>query len=253
LIPVGRGYSALQRAVVECAYAGCETIWITLAAGQEPLIRDQLGDYVEDPVWFYRYKEKYPKENRKQIPIFYVRTPLKDAGRRDCASWGILNSAACAYYTSKKISNWLLPTKYYVAFPFGVYEPSLLREHRNAISSVDKPFYITYDGKSIADGLPLGFTFDTSSFVRIRKQFRDLEKTQRGASSKAARYFKLKDIFNVIDPQFVDGSTEMCLERYSDISFWNGYVDYMSSPFVEYPSSDILKNGKKRFDLPPIL
>lgn len=252
-MPINRGYSAIQRAVVECAYAGCETIWITLSAGQEPLVRSLLGDFVEDPVWYHRSKEKYPKEHRKQIPIFYVPLHPKDAGRRDCASWGIINSAMASYYTSKKISNWMLPTKYYVAFPYGVYEPSAVRKYRNIISTVDRAFYLSYNSKTIGDGEMLGFTFDTRSFVRVRKQFRDLEKTRRNNTPRPARFFTFKDVFNIVEPSLTEGAEIVNVERYSDISFWNGYVDYMSSPYVEAPKLNILKNGKKRFDLPPII
>ena len=46
LQPIAQNYLAVERAVVECAYAGCETIWITIGDGQEPLIRDLLGDFV---------------------------------------------------------------------------------------------------------------------------------------------------------------------------------------------------------------
>lgn len=249
-MPINKSYSAIQRAVVECAYAGCETIWITLAAGQEPVIKEVLGDYVEDPVWYYRAKEKYPSEHRKQIPIFYVPVSPKDAGRRDCASWGVLNSAMAAYYTSKKISNWLLPTKYYVAFPYGVYEPSLVRDYRNIISSVDKHFYLSHNNKTIADGEMLGFTFDTKSFVRVRRQFRDMEKSLRQTQRNPGRFLSFLDVFNVIDPSFVEYSQVVDVERFSDISFWNGYVDYMSSPYCEKPKISILKEGKKKFDLP---
>jgi|3_EtaG_2_1085321.scaffolds.fasta_scaffold08925_2 hypothetical protein len=252
-MPINKRYTAIERAVVECAYAGCETIWITIGDGQEPLIRDLLGDFVEDPVWYYRRKSKYPSENKKQIPIFYVPMHPKDMGRRDCYSWGILNSAAASYYTSRKISNWLIPSKYYVAHPYGVYEPSILQEHRTTISKHDNAFYLQHEGRTIADGEYLGFTFDTESFVRARKQFRNLEKTKRKEASRPARFFEMADIFNVLDPNYTEGAIIAKVPRYFDISFWNGYIDYMSSPFVERPKFRMLKDGKKSFALSSIM
>ena len=252
-MPINKSYTALQRAVVECAYAGCETIWITVSHGQTPMVRDLLGDYVEDPVWYYRKKARFPKENKKQIPIFYVPVHPKDVGRRDCEAWGILNSAMSAYYTSKKISKWLMPNKYYVAPVYGVYEPSLVQEYRSIISSHTGAFYFTHEGSSVASGKRLGFTFDTESFVRVRKQFRDLEKDRRKDTPRPGRFFQAKEIFNVVDPDFVEGATTVEVLKYSDISFWNGYVDYMAHPFVEMPQIKILKNGKKTFALPPIV
>ena len=35
LMPIAPGYTALQHAVMECAYAGCETIWIVCHYGQQ--------------------------------------------------------------------------------------------------------------------------------------------------------------------------------------------------------------------------
>lgn len=252
-MPINKSYTAIERAVVECAYAGCETIWITVGYGQEPLIRDLLGDYVEDPIWYFRKKSRFPKENKKQIPIFYVPIHPKDASRRDCLSWGVLNSAMAAYYTSKKISNWLVPSKYYVAPVYGVYEPSILQEYRPVISSHAQTFYLTHEGKSVTSGKHLGFTFDTKSFVRVRKQFRELEKTRRKDTPRPARFFQIEEVFNVVDPEYVEDAALVEVQKYSDISFWNGYADYMSHPHVEKPQIKILKNGKKTFALPPIV
>jgi len=253
-MPINKSYTAVQRAVVECAYAGCETIWITVGDGQEPLIRDLLGDYVEDPVWYFRKKSRFPKENKKQIPIFYVPLQPKDIGRRDCLAWGILNSAMAAYYTSKKISNWLLPNKYYVAPVYGVYEPSLLQEHRSSISSHETTFYLRHEEQTFLQGKSLGFTFDTESFVRVRKQFRDLERSKRSSSPRPGRFLQTKDVFSVIHPEHIEGTSELVtVPKYSDISFWDGYIDYMSDPFVERPKIKMLKTGKKTFALPPIV
>ena len=49
LMPIAPGYLAVERAVVECAYAGCDTIWIVCGDDVEPLIRYQVGEVVQDP------------------------------------------------------------------------------------------------------------------------------------------------------------------------------------------------------------
>ena len=67
LMPLGNDYLAVERSVVECAYAGCETIWIVCNDDIQPLIRYRLGDYVKDPVWFNRSKYgKYPKNETRE-------------------------------------------------------------------------------------------------------------------------------------------------------------------------------------------
>ena len=60
LMPIAPNYTAVERAVVECAYAGCSTIWIVVSDEMEPLIRYRIGDYVQDPVYLYRNFDKFP-------------------------------------------------------------------------------------------------------------------------------------------------------------------------------------------------
>ena len=54
LQPIGKNYLAVERAVLECAYAGCETIWIVCHDDMQPLIKHRLGEYVLDPVFLQR-------------------------------------------------------------------------------------------------------------------------------------------------------------------------------------------------------
>ena len=72
LQPIAQNYLAIERSVVECAFAGADTIWIVCNDDMQPLIRHRIGEYVQDPVWLYRSYEKHPSENQKPIPIFYV-------------------------------------------------------------------------------------------------------------------------------------------------------------------------------------
>jgi hypothetical protein len=159
-----------------------------------------------------------------------------------------------SYYTSKKISNWIMPDKYYVSHPYGVYDPAAIREYRKDISSVDKCFYIRYDGSTVVNNNYLGFTFDTETFVTVRRQFRELEKTRKKQEPRPARFFKLEEVFNVLDPEFVSCEEKIFCDipEYHDISFWNGYVNCISGTKVRKPTLKILKEGKKKFALPPI-
>ena len=83
LLPLSENYTALENAVTQCAYAGCETIWIVCNDDVAPAIKHVLGDYVEDPVWRNRGMDRFPSESRRQIPIFYVPIHPKDRDRRD--------------------------------------------------------------------------------------------------------------------------------------------------------------------------
>ena len=85
-----------------------------------PLIRHRLGEFVMDPVYFNRM-DPYPSERRKRIPLYYVPIHPYDRGRRDCLPWSILYGAYRAFKVCDKISKYLAPRMYYVAFPQAVY------------------------------------------------------------------------------------------------------------------------------------
>ena len=75
LIPIAPDYHAVEQAVLECAYAGCKTIWIVANNDTTPLIRHRIGDYVQDPIYLRRPVTKFPSLQRKEISVFYVPMP----------------------------------------------------------------------------------------------------------------------------------------------------------------------------------
>ena len=91
LIPVGHNYLAVEKAVFDCAMAGCDTIWIVCPKDMQPLIRYRLGDYVVDPWRFYHELHFSGKPKTREISIYYVAALPKDADRRDCLAWSIIN------------------------------------------------------------------------------------------------------------------------------------------------------------------
>ena len=54
LQPIGKNYLAIERSALECAFAGCDTIWIACNDDMQPLIKSRIGDYVQDPVYIFR-------------------------------------------------------------------------------------------------------------------------------------------------------------------------------------------------------
>ena len=67
LLPISLNYLAIERAVTECAYAGCDTIWIVCDDDTTPLIRYALGDLVYDPIYVNRTRAMFPLEDRRFI------------------------------------------------------------------------------------------------------------------------------------------------------------------------------------------
>jgi len=109
LMPVGENYTALENAIFECACAGCESIWITVNDDWAPLIKKRIGDYVYDPIWYYRQYDVNPKDSRKVIPIFFVPHLPKYRSRRDSLGWGIINSSLYAQSVTKRLSDFTTP------------------------------------------------------------------------------------------------------------------------------------------------
>ena len=115
LLPVSRGFTAIQKAVFECSMAGCNTIWIVANDDLAPVIRQTVGEWVYDPV-YYRRPSARSSEERREIPIYYVPIHPKDRDRRDSYAWSILYGIHSAWRVSYAISRWVVPEKYYVSF-----------------------------------------------------------------------------------------------------------------------------------------
>jgi len=245
-------YLAVERAVVECAYAGCETIWIICHDDIQPLIRHRIGEMIEDPVWLGRNMDPRPSETRKQIPIYYVPIHPKDRDKRDCLGWSILYGALVAYSTSRKISTYVVPNRYYVAFPYGVYPPEILRSHRKQISS-DRPFVLSFLDSTVKNGEYLGFTFNAEDFKKCRAKLRK-EGTGRYVPGEgigknllpiekrwSARHFPLEQVFSSL---VLDGGLNVEVDWYFKIDNWNDYGEYMGSEMrkgIKRPSRTMLK------------
>lgn len=253
MMPVAPNYLAIHHAVMECAWAGCETIWIVCHYDMQPLIRHEVGEYVQDPVWFNRTHTKHYSESRKVIPIYYVSIHPSDRNKRDCLGWSVLYGANTAYWTSRKMSKWAIPDKYYAAFPYGVYDNKLLRKHRKNISS-KKGFFLTFHNSSVENGLYLGFTFDGDDFKRFRDDLRSqatgIRPPGKGLTREvlpieerwSARHFSLDKVFRSV---IIEEDTEKVeVDWYFGIDSWDGYCEYVSShhrEFITRPYKKILK------------
>ena len=234
--PLAPNYLAIHHAVMQCAWAGCETIWIVCHSDMQPLIRHEVGEYIYDPVWYGRSYEYRPSEVRKVVPIYYVPIHPNDRDKRDCLGWSILYGANVAYWTSRQMSRWVIPDKYYASFPYGVYDNRVVREHRKSISSKSR-FLLSHHGASVSDGLYLGFTFDAEDFKRFRAELRrestgiragSLDSTLPIEERWSARNFSLDKVFKSV---IIDNDTvQVEVPEYHNIDSWLGYCEYISSP-----------------------
>ena len=247
--PIGKNYLAIERAVWECACVGSETIWIICHDDMQPLIRYRLGDYIQDPFFVDKKRSSMPEELKKPIPIYYVPIHMRDRDRRDCLGWSALYGALTAYWLSRTISQWVVPNKYYVAFPYGVYDPEFLKAHRKKISN-KKPFFVSHHGKTVKDNEYLGFTFDADDFKACRRLVRKEGTGQslgfglgRMPFEKrwSARFFPLDKVFS---PVTMEGANMLEIPWYYNIDSWDNFRTFLSSKECEKldkPPEEVLK------------
>ena len=256
LLPLNKGLSAIQKSTVECAVAGCNTIWIVANDDVAPILRATVGDWVHDPV-YYSKRGGFSSEQRKEVPIYYVPVHPKDRDRRDSYGWSVLFGAHSAWKTSYNISQWLTPEKYYVSFPLSAYDIYDLREYRKQIKQKGKNFFLSYDGETVKNNKPIAFTFTGDDFKQCRRhinkittrEFLPPSPDQRYPTQKlpleerwSARHFELRQVFEKVSET---NAVKINLDWYYDISSWAGYSDFVGSNFnIETPPNYLTKPHK---------
>lgn len=213
LTPVGPDFTAIERAVWECACAGAKTIWIICEDDFQPLIKKQVGEWLYDPVNYDKAKfTKYPSDNRKKVPIFYAPIHPRDRDRRSSYGWGALHGALTSFICCSRISKWTLPTKYYVSFPFGVYNPECVLKHRDRIRTEER-FFISHQGKTVSDNCYLGFTLTPNQWknyvYQLKKNFKD------NGDLPLAKIFNCGNI---------DKDERLEIDWYYDLGTWESWV-----------------------------
>ena len=259
LVPVDNGFSAIQKSVYECAMAGCSTIWIVANDDLIPLVRKTIGEWIYDPVYYARKFSKFYKEQRKEVPIYYVPIHPKDRDRRDSYGWSIIHGIHSAWRTSYKISQWIVPQKYYISFPMGLFDVEQVREHRKYIKDKEKNFFFTHKNKTVKDDLPLSFTMTGEDFKLCRRHIN--KKTSREylpplpgqqyptqkiplSQRWSARRFPLSEIFQPLATE-QERATKVEVDWFYDGSTWGQYVDYLASDnIIERPYKELVRPHK---------
>ena len=244
LMPLAPDFNLIEKSIAECSYAGCESIWIVCNDDIAPLIKYKVGDWVED---LYTIEAgqyvRYPKEGHVSIPIYYVPIHPKHRDKYDCYAWSVLHGANVAYWVCRRLGRWLIPDRYYVSFPFGVSDPEEVKKARGKMSG-KKPFYFSHGGKTVCDGLPLGFTFDTLEWRRardiIKSNSRSYYPPLEGeeipsrllppAERRKSRHFKLLDVFKGAD---LSNAIIKEVSWFYDLTEWEEYCKLILSGHIK--------------------
>jgi len=233
LMPIGPNYLAVERAVAECAYAGCNTIWIVCSDDITPLIRYQVGEKIQDPVYNYRHFERNKADVKRPIRIYYVPIAIRDINKRDNLAWSAIFGARTADKTLKQISTHVRPDRYYISWPYAYYPPWRLREHRKEISEGD--FALSYNHQTVKDNLYLGLTLTTEQIDCLITDSRTTSTGLWKDPETRKEKFSLEDRFSYknFDLKQVFGSVNITtysmaeVENYYPIDCWKGYCGFL--------------------------
>ena len=254
LIPVDPGFTAIQKAVFECAMAGCQTIWIVANDDLAPIVKRVVGEWAYDPVHYCRQYEVYPSEHRKEIPIYYVPVHPKDRDRRDSYGWSVLYGINSAWRVANIISHWMVPHKYFVVFPMSAYNVYALKNLRPKISDFENNFFLMHGGKTVKDNKPLAFTMLGKDFIQCRRhinktttrEYISPEPHEKYPTQKlplaerwSARNFDLATVFEKVCEK--NAHTES-IDWHYDISRWKEYQRFMgSNNFIQKPIESLTR------------
>ena len=243
LQPLREGFLAVERSVHECALAGCDSIWIVCNDDVAPLVKERVGDYVMSPRYFEEKDFVKRKDyHEKWIPVFYTPIDQKDRHRRDSLGWSILHGALTVFKISNNMSKWVCPTKYYISFPYGIYNPSCLSKNRASIRG-PKSVFLCHEGKTIKDNKYLGFTLFPGQWLKLKRHIKESctggDRSIPPQERWSSRNFTLDKIFNN-DIMLVDKKIQNT--EYYEMKTWQSLQNYYSSDMkIPRPTKKFMK------------
>lgn len=248
--PLKNNHLAVERSVLECAYAGCESIWVVCNDNIAPLVKNSLGDCILDPYCYERRKYyKFFQDHKKYVPIFYSPIHPRDRDRRDSLGWSVLHGAMASFYAAANISSWLLPTKYYVSFPYGIYDPRILKDNKSLLDG-ERSLYISFKGETVRDNRYLGFSFTPKEWKQIRY---DLKNSCTGGSKDLPLSKRWSSKNFTLDKIFKNDTISIDLKKetswYHDLDDWENLINFYRSPnYIEYETPDKQLTSNKRLN-----
>lgn len=241
--PLRDGFLAVERSVLECAYAGCDSIWIVCCDDFAPLVKTRLGDYVMSPRYFQEKDFVKRKDyHEKWIPIFYTPIRQKEKDKRDSLGWSILHGSLTSFLVSDKMSKWALPTKYFVSFPYAAIQPLISRDHRDVIRG-PSTVYFSYKDKTVRDNLYLPFTFNPEHWPLFKW---NIKNNCTGGSRSlpikkrwSSKHFGLDKIFNL---DIIEIEKTIEVEEYYNLDSWDGLMSFYASDLnISRPSKQFMR------------
>ena len=256
LIPVAPNYTALEACVYECLHAGSTSIWIVANDDVAPLLRHRLGEVATDIDSIQRGTfVKFGQTKHIEVPIYYVPIHPKHRGKVDNYAWSAIYGANVAYWIHTKFSRWTQPSQYYVSFPMGLLDPKEVLGHRSLLRK-NAPFYFSYEGKTVQDGLPVSFVLDPEERRRAKHVITTNSSVWKAPvegipteklppeERLVSRGYGLKEVFGG-----GPGGTKQEIKSFYDLTTWSGYGKFISSELgkrTKRPNTNTMYRGRSK-------
>jgi hypothetical protein len=220
LMPIGKDYHAIERAVHSAAKAGCNTIWIVLHRESQPLIKKKIGNWVYDPRTVCI--DTSPFTRKKEVPVFYIAVRPTDKGRRDSQAWSALYGAKMAARAALKISKWIMPARYLVVSPYGITSEDSFEKARDFIDE-ESNLLFTHNNSTFIENNHMPYMFDQDDWDMLDRDFKENYTYDDSRRTFSEVYAKL--------------DTKKCLEFpvdwHYDISDWEKYKLFLKSKHAD--------------------
>ena len=256
LMPVGPNYTALEATVFECLHAGCTSIWIVANDDVAPLLRYRLGETATDIDSIQRGTfAKFGQTKHIEVPIYYVPVHPKHRSKVDNYAWSVIYGANVAFWIKRKFSRWTVPDQYYVSFPLGMMDPKEVLQHRSLLRR-NAPFYFSYEGKTVKDGLPLSFVIDPQEWRRAKHMITTNSSVWKAPAEgmpteKLPPEEQLVSLGYGLDDVFGDGpeGTTQEMKSFYDLTTWPEYGKFISSELgkrTKRPNTNTMYRGRSK-------
>ena len=173
----------------------------------------------------------------------------------DNYAWSVIYGANVAYWIHTKFSRWTRPQQYYISFPLGMMDPKEVLQHRSALRK-NAPFYFSYEGKTIKDGMPISFVLDPAEWRRAKRIITTNSAVWKAPAQglpteklppedrRLSLGYGLEDVFG-------DGpvGTTQEMNRFYDLTTWEGYVKLLSSELgkmIKRPNTNTMYRGRSK-------
>ena len=254
LLPLAEDVLLIDAAILQCANAGCSTIWLVVDEYLEQYFRDRIGEYIEDPAYFgkNKYDPNAVVSRNKRIAIYYVPESFGDRDKRDSVSFQVFRGIEMARKITGQISTFIIPDKYFVTFPYGVSSIYETRKDRVELRRHNEHIY-HFEDKSIKTGHYVPFTITYAAAKMCKKHVWEVstgttdpsqpkEEWKYGkfptkmlptADQYSGRWFGPDEVFRPFHER--EDIVEMPLTWFYDVSTFDAYRKCLGTDKVFYP------------------